>query len=164
MRGVRLVAACALACVALVVSACQTPTTGTNTAPTASFTATPPAGVAPLTVAFDATASFDTGGSIASYAWDFGDGGTATGATIGHNYTADRTYTAKLTVTDNGGLTASTTRTISVGVANVPPIAVAGASVTSRTAPVSRDEAEHALDVLRRIVTIRTTEGHADAA
>ncbi|MDG4816153.1 ribbon-helix-helix protein, CopG family [Micromonospora sp. WMMD956] len=36
--------------------------------------------------------------------------------------------------------------------------------VTSRTAPVSRDEAEHALDVLRRIVTIRTTEGHADAA
>ncbi|MFF3853480.1 ribbon-helix-helix domain-containing protein [Micromonospora sp. NPDC002575] len=36
--------------------------------------------------------------------------------------------------------------------------------VTARTAPVSRDEAEHALDVLRRIVTTRTTEGRADAA
>ncbi|TDB69756.1 MULTISPECIES: ribbon-helix-helix domain-containing protein [unclassified Micromonospora] len=36
--------------------------------------------------------------------------------------------------------------------------------ITACTAPVSRDEAEHALDVLRRIVTNRTTEGHADAA
>ncbi|RGC65395.1 Ribbon-helix-helix protein, copG family [Micromonospora sp. MW-13] len=36
--------------------------------------------------------------------------------------------------------------------------------ITARIAPVSRDEAEHALDVLRRIVTDRTTEGHADAA
>jgi predicted DNA-binding protein len=36
--------------------------------------------------------------------------------------------------------------------------------VTGHTAPVSRDEAEHALDVLRRIVTTRTGEGHADAA
>ncbi|WBB73636.1 ribbon-helix-helix domain-containing protein [Micromonospora sp. WMMD1128] len=36
--------------------------------------------------------------------------------------------------------------------------------ITARTAPVSQDEAEHALDVLRRIVTIRTTEGRAEAA
>ncbi|MEH1016237.1 ribbon-helix-helix protein, CopG family [Micromonospora sp. CPCC 206060] len=36
--------------------------------------------------------------------------------------------------------------------------------ITARITPVSRDEAEHALDVLRRIVTDRTTEGHADAA
>ncbi|MBO4159809.1 ribbon-helix-helix protein, CopG family [Micromonospora antibiotica] len=36
--------------------------------------------------------------------------------------------------------------------------------VTVRSEPVSHDEAEHALDVLRRIVTARTTEGCADAA
>ncbi|MFF5172646.1 ribbon-helix-helix domain-containing protein [Micromonospora sp. NPDC000089] len=36
--------------------------------------------------------------------------------------------------------------------------------ITARTAPVSQDEAEQALDVLRRIVTTRTTEGRADAA
>ncbi|MDG4788464.1 ribbon-helix-helix protein, CopG family [Micromonospora sp. WMMD1102] len=35
--------------------------------------------------------------------------------------------------------------------------------VTARTAPVSLDEAEHALDVLSRIVTARRNEGHADA-
>lgn len=36
--------------------------------------------------------------------------------------------------------------------------------VTARTAPISQNEAEHALDVLRRIVTARHNEGHADAA
>ncbi|WP_199853116.1 ribbon-helix-helix domain-containing protein [Plantactinospora sp. BC1] len=36
--------------------------------------------------------------------------------------------------------------------------------ITARTTPVSQDEAEHALDVLRRIVTLRTTESQADAA
>lgn len=36
--------------------------------------------------------------------------------------------------------------------------------VTAHTAPVSQDEAEHALDVLRRIVTNRAAGGHADAA
>ncbi|WJK43174.1 ribbon-helix-helix domain-containing protein [Solwaraspora sp. WMMA2056] len=36
--------------------------------------------------------------------------------------------------------------------------------VAGRTAPVGRHEAEQALDVLRRIVTAHTNEGHADAA
>ncbi len=36
--------------------------------------------------------------------------------------------------------------------------------VADRTEPVGRDEAEHALDVLRRIVTAHTGEGHASAA
>ena len=35
----------------------------------------------------DASASFDTGGSVATYAWDFGDGGSATGVTSTHQYT-----------------------------------------------------------------------------
>ncbi|MFY1698522.1 ribbon-helix-helix protein, CopG family [Solwaraspora sp. WMMA2101] len=36
--------------------------------------------------------------------------------------------------------------------------------MAGRTAPVGRHEAEQALDVLRRIVTAHTSEGHADAA
>jgi Arc/MetJ-type ribon-helix-helix transcriptional regulator len=36
--------------------------------------------------------------------------------------------------------------------------------IADQTAPVSQDEAEHALDVLRRIVITRNTQGHADAA
>ncbi|MEZ5243346.1 MAG: PKD domain-containing protein, partial [Microthrixaceae bacterium] len=137
MRGLRYLVACAAACTALVVAGCAPPTTGANTPPTASFTATPTSGVAPLTVGVDASASFDTGGSVATYAWNFGDGGTATGVTSTHEYTADGTFTITLTVTDNGGLTATTTRTVTVGVANVPPVAIAGADATSGVAPLS---------------------------
>ncbi|GGM10803.1 MULTISPECIES: ribbon-helix-helix domain-containing protein [Micromonospora] len=36
--------------------------------------------------------------------------------------------------------------------------------VATRSTPIGRDEAEHALDVLRRIVRSHAPEGHADAA
>ena len=85
-----------------------------NINPTASFTANPPTGAEPLPVDFDASASSDPDGNITSYEWEFGDGNTGTGATISHTYTDDGTYTAKLTVTDNFGGTASATRTITV--------------------------------------------------
>ena len=48
-----------------------------NLAPTAAFTATP----AGLTASVDAATSTDPDGTIASYAWNFGDGGIGTGAT-----------------------------------------------------------------------------------
>ena len=40
-------------------------------------TPTPGTGPGPLTVQFDGTASSDANGTIASYAWDFGDGATS---------------------------------------------------------------------------------------
>ncbi|MDQ6740271.1 MAG: PKD domain-containing protein, partial [Actinomycetota bacterium] len=72
-----------------------------NQPPVASFTAT----VADLNVALDGSGSTDADGSVASYAWDFGDGGTAAGATATHSYAAAGTYTVTLTVTDNAGAT-----------------------------------------------------------
>jgi len=40
---------------------------------------------------------------ISSYSWNFGDGGTATGATANHAYTSSGTYTVKLVIQDAHG-------------------------------------------------------------
>ncbi|WP_407840904.1 PKD domain-containing protein [Streptomyces sp. DSM 116496] len=62
---------------------------------------------------FDASASKDSDGSVASYKWKFGDSATGTGVTVAHRYPAgQRSYTAELTVTDNSGLTATASRRI----------------------------------------------------
>ncbi len=95
---------------------------GANRAPTASFTATPTSGAAPLVVAFNAAASTDPDGGITAYAWTFGDGGSATGVAPSHTYAAVGTYTAILTVTDNSGATSSTSRTITA--TGPPPTSV----------------------------------------
>ncbi|TNM61051.1 PKD domain-containing protein [Streptomyces sp. NP160] len=84
--------------------------TPTNQAPSASFTAT----TANLQVGFDASASADSDGTVASYAWDFGDGATGTGRTAQHTYAAAGTYQVKLVVTDDKGATGSVTRDVEV--------------------------------------------------
>jgi PKD repeat protein len=58
---------------------------------------------------FDGRNSSDTDGSIASYAWNFGDGTTGTGPTPSHTYAVKGTYNVRLTVTDNGGATGTRT-------------------------------------------------------
>jgi PKD repeat protein len=84
-----------------------------NRAPVASFTATPGSGDVPLAVSFDASASFDPDGDAVTYAWDFGDGATGSGVTAGHTFTQVGSYAVRLTV-DDGELTGTTTRTVSV--------------------------------------------------
>jgi PKD repeat protein len=85
-----------------------------NQPPTAAASAIPTSGFAPLPVNFSAAGSTDPDGSIASYAWAFGDGGTGTGVTASHTYQNVGTYTAVLTVTDNQGATATASVPISV--------------------------------------------------
>ncbi|MEM6804398.1 MAG: PKD domain-containing protein, partial [Bacteroidota bacterium] len=85
-----------------------------NQAPIASFTANPSSGQSPLVVSVDASNSSDPDGSIASYSWDFGDGQSKTGKTATHTYNNVGSYTLKLTVTDNAGLSNSSSRTIRV--------------------------------------------------
>jgi hypothetical protein len=82
---------------------------GGNTPPTASFTSD----CTDLDCSFDGTASSDSDGSIASYAWTFGDGATASGSTASHSYASGGDYTVTLTVTDNKDATGSTSQTVS---------------------------------------------------
>jgi len=83
-----------------------------NTPPTAVIDANPTSGTVPFAVSFSGAGSSDADGSIASYAWTFGDGGIASGVSASHTYTTAGSYTAKLTVTDNRGGTGSATVSI----------------------------------------------------
>ena len=74
---------------------------GVNSAPTASFTNN----CTELVCSFNGSASSDSDGNIASYAWDFGDGSSSTETSPANTYAADGTYSVSLTVTDNEGAT-----------------------------------------------------------
>ncbi|MBE1159394.1 PKD domain-containing protein [Dyella acidiphila] len=82
---------------------------GSGGSPVASFTDS----VSGLSVAFTNT-STDTGGTISSYAWNFGDGSSSTTASPSHTYTAAGTYTVSLQVTDNTGASNSTSQSVTV--------------------------------------------------
>jgi PKD repeat protein len=67
---------------------------------------------------FTSTSS-DPDGSVASYAWTFGDGGTSTLPSPSHAYAAGGSYPVSLTVTDNQSAQSSpTSKTVTV---TVPP-------------------------------------------
>jgi len=64
----------------------------------------PSFGASPLSVQFDASASWDPEGDSLVYFWDFGDGGSASGvAAPTHTYTAPGDYTFRLRVEDGTG-------------------------------------------------------------
>ena len=109
-----------------------------NIAPNAIISTNGTTGNAPLSVNFDGTASNDPDGTIVSYAWDFGDGNTAAGATTSYTYTTPGTYTAILTVTDNAGDSSSDSQTITVNSpANQLPTAMFSATPTTGDAPLN---------------------------
>lgn len=66
-------------------------------------------GDAPVKISFDGRAS---SGPITTYAWDFGDGGKATGAVVDHTYTFPGTYQATLTVSSAASTASATVRII----------------------------------------------------
>ncbi len=80
-------------------------------------------------IAFDGSASSDPDAEPLTYAWDFGDGATGSGATPSHAYADNGAFTATLTVTDPHG--AFATASASVTVLNVPPVIGAFAATPS---------------------------------
>ena len=81
-----------------------------NVPPTAAFDQT----CTGLTCAFDAGAAGDTDGNITSYAWNFGDGESGTGANASHSYAQPGTYQVSLEVTDDDGATDVATANVTV--------------------------------------------------
>jgi PKD repeat protein len=67
-----------------------------------------------------------------TYSWNFGDSATSTQASPTHVYQAAGSYTARITVTDAGGLTATTTVAINASAPNNrPPVVSVNPSATS---------------------------------
>jgi chitodextrinase len=79
-------------------------------APAASFTSS----CAGLACSFDGTGSGDADGTIASYSWNFGDGGSANDPNPTHSYIGGGSFNTTLTVADNLGSTNSVTKSVSV--------------------------------------------------
>jgi len=103
--------------------------TGTvpNQAPVAAFTTS----ATGLKVDVDGSGSSDADGTIASYAWTFEGGGTATGATASYTFPATGTYTIGLTVTDDDGATKHLDKTVSVTAPNQSPVAAFTTTITN---------------------------------
>lgn len=105
-----------------------------NGTPTPSFYFSPTSPAADEDVFFDGSASADSDGTIVSYAWSWGDGRTTVSSdpTARHHYSQAGTYNVVLTVTDNRGLSASTSpMELSVGLSAAPTAMF----VTSPAAP-----------------------------
>lgn len=80
--------------------------------PRASFTFIPVIPYVNDTVTFDASRSNAGDGVIISYGWDFGDNTNGTGRIIEKSYTASGNYTVILTVTNEAGANATTSKMI----------------------------------------------------
>ncbi len=99
-------------------------------APVAAFTMTPSTGYTPLAVAFTDAST----GNINTWAWEFGDGTTASTRNATHTYTVPGTYLVNLTVTGFGG-----TDTIqqTLVVTSPVPAAIFTATPTTGTVPLA---------------------------
>lgn len=108
--------------------------------PVADLVVSSASGLSPHTVTLDASGSTDPDGSINSYRWKFGDGSgvivTST-PTISHTYTTHGQFEAKLTITDDDGLTDIDVVAINSLNPNptVKPVADIQVSSTSGTSP-----------------------------
>ncbi len=82
--------------------------------PLAAFTMNPSTGVAPVTIHFDASPSYDPDGTIAKYFWDFDDGEVGSGKQVAHTYTESGDYNVALEVFDNYGISSMTTKLLKI--------------------------------------------------
>jgi PKD repeat protein len=107
----------------------QVQVTRTNRSPVADFTTS----CNQLSCTFTATGSSDPDGTIASYAWDFGDNASGAGNPVQHPYATAGTRNVTLTVTDNEGATATKTAAVVTTVAGVGFVDAASTNSNGRT-------------------------------
>ncbi len=72
-------------------------------------------------ISFDSNGSSDPDGSIAAYAWTFGDGVSSNEDNPSHTYNVPGTYQVVLTLTDNDGATGTDTTTATITDDQPPP-------------------------------------------
>ena len=90
--------------------------TGARSKPVAVFSFSPQNPEANVTVAFDASTSYDPNGEgIAAYLWDFGDNTTTTNVTSKHAYSNNGLYHVNLTIITVDNLTAFASVPLLVG-------------------------------------------------
>jgi PKD repeat protein len=88
---------------------------GAGEAATVEFTFSPSSPGVDETVFFNASASIAAAGrDIVSYRWDFGDGSTGSGVTTTHTFTKAASFIVNLTVTDDAGVKATISHTVTV--------------------------------------------------
>ena len=85
-----------------------------NPPPTAIFTLTPTTGKAPLSVTVDASKSSDSNGTITKYLWKTSHGKSANDKIATFIFEKEGQFSITLTVTDNGGASATQTKEITV--------------------------------------------------
>lgn len=118
----------------------------------AAFTVNPGSPEVGQTVLFDATTSQ---GTIASYRFNFGDGGSGSGPAAQHSYSTAGTYVVTLTLTDPYGRTASTQQTITVGLGARPSAEFTFSPTAPRVGQAVNFNASASLAPNSRIVSYR---------
>lgn len=104
---------------------------GPSVPPIAAFWACPDGSQGLLDMQFGSTSSTIENHWITLYSWEFGDGETTSdyGGWVTHRYAEEGTYTVRLTVTDDRGLTATSEQVLDVVYpAVIGDVAIAGGS------------------------------------
>jgi len=101
------------------ITASATVEVSTNEPPQVQFVVSPTSPGVREQVNFNAAGSTDDG-SIVSFEWDFGDGGTGSGERVSHRYETPNTFTVLLVVTDDQGATASSSQSVTVSLGQAP--------------------------------------------
>jgi chitodextrinase len=93
---------------------------------------------------------------VVHYAWDFGNGGTASGQTATQTFSTPGNYFVRLTITDGLGRSLSTTRTVSVGQSAAPTAAFVFSPTNPRTnQPINFNASASTAAAGRTIVSYR---------
>jgi large repetitive protein len=134
-----------------------------NAAPVAKINA-PERGSPGQRLTFDASASMDSDGDLASIVWDFGDGSTGNGVRTSHAYKKPGTYTVRLTVADDSGTSSSHASDRTKIHINAHPVAVAGNAIRVAVNEITRFNGRRSSDADGSIKGYRWNFGDGQSA